>query len=64
MTKQEDSVTKGVSNSWDFWLTEHAYSTADRIEFAVKEAFTAWLDQHADQVTAAIAAAVAERWQQ
>lgn len=55
MSDKLNDITKGVADSWDFWLSQHDYSVPDRIEDAVKSAFSRWLDDHTAELIAAIA---------
>jgi hypothetical protein len=57
--KNIKAVTQGVTDAWDFWLSQHDVSVPDRIEAAVGDAFKAWLDQHTAELIAAIAEAAA-----
>lgn len=45
MTK-ESAARQGVSDAWDFWLSQHPISVPELIKDAVKEAVTEWLDRH------------------
>ena len=55
-TDQHDSVKAGVTESWDFWLSQHDVSVPETIQDAVKEAFTGWLDAHSEAITQSVVA--------
>lgn len=59
--KNYDSVTKGVIDAWDFWLSQHDYTVPELIEDAVHGATRAWLNANTPALIAAIAEAVANR---
>lgn len=48
--KRTDKVTAGVTEAWDFWLSQHPISVPELIEKAVRDATTAWLDQHGEDI--------------
>lgn len=58
MTKDFDAIAKGVSDSWDFWLSQHDVSTPECIIEATQKAFSQWLYSYGEDV---IGAAVS-RW--
>jgi hypothetical protein len=58
-----DAIAKGVTDSWDFWLSQHDVSVPDTIEVAVRGAVQVWLEANTPALTAAIAKAVADRWE-
>jgi hypothetical protein len=49
------NTAEGVRDAWDFWLSQHDYSVADRIEAGARDAITAWLDANTQLVVDAIA---------
>ncbi len=61
MSSEHDAAIKGVSEAWDFWLSQHDVSTPECIVEAVGQAFTGWLNTHSDELIAAIAQAAADR---
>ena len=52
---REDSTRKGVSDAWDFWLSQHDVSVPETIFAAVEKAVRGWLDDNTDALIAAIA---------
>jgi hypothetical protein len=44
---QLSDTAKGVSNAWDFYLSQREVSIPATIEKAVRDAFTRWLDSQA-----------------
>lgn len=62
MSKEHEAIVKGVTDAWDFWLSQHDVSTPELIQAGVEEAVADWLRAHLDpaEVTTAIARAVAE----
>jgi hypothetical protein len=61
---RHDAITKGVTDAWDFWLSQHDVTVPDTIEAAVSTATRAWLDGHTPELIEAIAKAVADRWEE
>jgi hypothetical protein len=55
MSTRLNSVSKGVSDAWDFWLSQHDISVPEIIELAVNQAVAAWFDDHTDELIEAIA---------
>ena len=55
MTKQSDATVQGVTNSFDFWLSQHNISTMIDITDGVKEAFGQWLTNHTQEIVQALA---------
>ncbi|MET8862291.1 hypothetical protein ABZW11_04950 [Nonomuraea sp. NPDC004580] len=64
MKPKPEDIQKGVAEAfWDFIANHRDYSTLDAIQAGTKEAVREWLNEHADDITAAIAAAVAKGYQ-
>lgn len=59
MSPEREATRKGVSDAWDFWLSQHDISTPELIEAAVKEATSAWLTANTDRLITAVAEAIA-----
>lgn len=59
-----DATIKAVTDSWDFWLSQHPLTVPHCIESAVRDAMKAWLDEHKDEIIAAIATKAAAAIQQ
>lgn len=56
-----DSIKAGVTDAWDFWLSQHDVSVPATIQAAVKEVVADWLYEHGEAVfREAIKDAVAE----
>jgi len=62
VTIPPDAVTKGVTDSFDFWLSQHDISTPEVIQAGVERSISGWLASHSDELIAAIAKAVADRY--
>jgi hypothetical protein len=45
-----DSVKAGVTDAWDFWLSQHDYSVPDTIKAAIKDVFADWLDRRGEAI--------------
>lgn len=61
MTDNDEAVKAGVSDAWDYWLTQHDVSVPEIIHEAVKDAVTRWLDAHGEDVLkTALREAIAE----
>ncbi|OZE03182.1 hypothetical protein CH249_15435 [Rhodococcus sp. 05-2255-3B1] len=52
-----DKVTRGVTEAWDFWLSQHEVTAPAAVESGVEAAFGEWLTKN----TATLIAAIAER---
>lgn len=50
-----NSVSRGVSGAWDFWLSQHEISVPETIEAAVQTAFRQWLDSNSNEIMDRIA---------
>ncbi|RST13466.1 hypothetical protein [Streptomyces sp. WAC05950] len=61
MTISPDAVTKGVTDAFDFWLSQHDISTPEVIQAGVERALDGWLVSHSDDLITAIAKAVADK---
>lgn len=61
MTKECDSIAKGVAEAWDFWLANHDISTPETIERAVSETFERWALEHDDDLIRGISEAIAAK---
>lgn len=61
MTIPPEAITKGVADSFDFWLSQHDISTPEVIQAGVERALGGWLASHSDELIAAIAKAVADK---
>ncbi|MCX5607184.1 hypothetical protein OHB39_06250 [Streptomyces sp. NBC_00047] len=59
MSTPPEAITKGISDAWDFWLSQHDISTPELIQDAVEKSVSSWLTAHSDELIAAIATAVA-----
>jgi len=46
--KQMDKVQQGVTESFDFWLSQHDVSFPQLLEDAIERAFQGWLDSNID----------------
>jgi len=61
MTTEHDATKAGVSDAWDFWLSQHDVSVPETIEAAVKDAVTKWLNIHGEDLFASAIAEVLRR---
>lgn len=54
-----DKVTRGVTEAWDFWLSQHEVTAPGAVENGVEAAFAEWLTNNTDTLISAIADRVA-----
>lgn len=59
MTKGHDSVAKGVTDAWDFWLSQHDISTPETIQRAIFESFQKWASDNEEGLIQGISKAIA-----
>jgi len=45
-----DRVQRGVTDSFDFWLSQHDVSFPQLLEDAIEKAFQGWLDSNIDTI--------------
>jgi hypothetical protein len=54
----QKTVKDAISESFDFWLTQHPISMGDLIKEGIKEAaeeaFSRWLEDHSEQLIQAL----------
>lgn len=55
------AIREGVTESFDFWLSQHDVSTPECIIEGVEKAFRTWLENNEDRLIEAIAAACARK---
>ena len=48
--EQMDRVQQGVTESFDFWLSQHDVSFPQLLEDAIEKAFQGWLDNNIDTI--------------
>lgn len=61
MTDNDEAVKAGISDAWDYWLSQHDVSVPEIIHDAAKDAVTRWLDANGEEVfKAAFREAIAE----
>ena len=53
-TIEEKEIREGVTEAFDFWLSQHDISFPDLLEEAIKQAFREWLNDHEGVVLAMI----------
>ena len=50
-----NSVAEGVSDAWDFWLSQHPISVPEIIEASVEKVFRSWLNANEEAIIERIA---------
>lgn len=51
-----EAIQKGVTEAFDFWLSQHDVTMPACIEYAVEKAMKAWLEEHTEEIIERIAA--------
>lgn len=59
MSEKEKAITQGVSDAFDFFLSQRDMSTFSFIESATKKAVGEWLEEHSSELVAGVARAIA-----
>lgn len=57
---RHDDIIKAVSDSWDFWLSQHDVTVPRCIEDAVDRSVSSWLDENTDFIDSAVYDAMRE----
>jgi hypothetical protein len=60
MTVKEKAIVSGVSDAFDFWLSQHPITVQGLVEEAIKEALRERLENHSSEIISEIGQAATE----
>ncbi len=52
-----DKIKEGVTEAFDFWLSQHPITMQDLVELSLTQAMKEWLDKNREEIIEKIASA-------